>query len=242
MYCSQEKELYSNKKQKKIAPSVVDARGAVRRRQGEASNVLWLDDARAAAGPTAMRAEVARLTAKLAAAEARVEELTALADRDPLLGLMNRRAFLREATRTLAEVRRHGLDAHVAYLDLDGLKPVNDTHGHAGGDALLAHFGRTLENLIREGDTLARLGGDEFGLLLPHTDPANADAAMHRLCRAAADRPLRWQGEAIALRFSWGLVPLSAHDDAETLLQRADEAMYRDKQARRAAGLAAIRA
>ena len=103
-----------------------------------------------------LAAEVDRLQADLAAARAKVAELEAKADVDPLLDIFNRRGFERELKRTLAYVKRYGTQAALVYLDLDGFKPVNDTHGHAAGDAVLTTVAATVYAVKLLPDSLLR--------------------------------------------------------------------------------------
>src|SRR5512147_129086 len=106
-----------------------------------------------------LAAERDELARKLAAAEQ-------LADRDTLTPALNRRAFLRELHRTMSEVERYKTPAAVLYIDLDGFKALNDSYGHAAGDAVLSQVARLLIESVRESDVVGRLGGDEFGIIL----------------------------------------------------------------------------
>src|SRR5256885_8862611 len=107
-----------------------------------------------------LAAEVERLQADLADARAKVAELEAKADIDPLLDIFNRRGFERELKRSLAYVKRYGTRAALVYIDLDGFKPVNDRHGHAAGDAVLKAGAAMLTRSVRAPAIVARLGGD----------------------------------------------------------------------------------
>ena len=100
------------------------------------------------------------------ASRARIVDLEARIDIDPLTETLNRRGFERELKRSLAYVKRYGTSAALLYLDLDGFKPVNDRHGHAAGDAVLKAVAAALQQQVRASDVVARLGGDEFAVLL----------------------------------------------------------------------------
>jgi diguanylate cyclase (GGDEF)-like protein len=154
-------------------------------------------------------------------------------DRDHLLPLLNRRAFGRELARQIAFASRYATPASLIYIDLDGLKLANDTYGHAGGDAVLAHFSAILLATLRSSDLVGRLGGDEFGIILLHADERQAQSTCMRIAELAADKPLEWQGTNIPIPFTFGVIQLAAGMNAETALAAADLAMYRNKSLRR---------
>jgi diguanylate cyclase (GGDEF)-like protein len=183
---------------------------------------------------TVMRlaAEVERLRAELSAAQAAVTALAAKADVDPLLDILNRRGFTRELERALAYVRRYGNPAALIYLDLDRFKPVNDTHGHAAGDAVLTAIARTLTHNVRASDTVARLGGDEFAVLLWNLDDAKAAAKAAALETAIAATLIPWHGTMLEVGASAGVAMLGPGDSAADVLARADRAMYARKAGR----------
>ena len=156
-----------------------------------------------------------------------------LADRDTLTPALNRRAFLRELHRTMSAVERYKPPAAVIYLDLDGLKALNDGFGHAAGDAALTHVGRLLTDMVRESDVVGRLGGDEFGVILNHASPEEAHAKAEILSDAINHTPIMHAGEAHRVAVSLGVHAIAIAEDPETVIARADEAMYADKYARR---------
>jgi diguanylate cyclase (GGDEF)-like protein len=187
------------------------------------------------ANAASLAAEVERLRAQLAAAQARIAELEAKADTDALLDIPNRRGFERELRRSLAYVRRYGASAALIYLDLDHFKPVNDRHGHAAGDRVLQAVAATLRRSVRESDVVARLGGDEFGVLLWNIGDAQAAAKARELESAVADLGAIDGGAAISVGLSAGYTMLSAGDLVADVIVRADRAMYARKRAGRAA-------
>jgi diguanylate cyclase (GGDEF)-like protein len=156
------------------------------------------------------------------AVQAVSERLVRDALTDPLTGLPTRRAFGTDLHRGIAGAVRTGRPLSVVVLDLDGLKQVNDTGGHAAGDRRLVALADTLRSVLRDSDGIYRIGGDEFGLLLPDTTAAAAATAMTRLVAAGAPA------------VSWGCaeVPLET-DDADAVLALADERMYGDRRQRR---------
>jgi diguanylate cyclase (GGDEF)-like protein len=153
----------------------------------------------------------ARLSARLRAA----------ASTDPLTGVANRRAWDAAATRSLVHARRSGEPLTVAVLDLDGFKQVNDTEGHSAGDELLRRLTALWSARLRGSDVLGRHGGDEFVLCLPATDEVGALEVLDRLRDGA---PARW---------SVGTATAGDGDTLDTLLARADAALYLDKHRRR---------
>ena len=182
----------------------------------------------------ALEAETLRLRAEVARLERRVAELELLADRDPLLPMLNRRAFVRELGRALAFQARYGGEAAVAFFDLDGLKRINDAHGHAAGDAALVAVAATLAGQVRESDVCGRLGGDEFAVLLAQAPLPEARTKAQSLAAAVAAQPLVHQGRAIALSVSVGVRALETGRGADEILAAADAAMYLAKAGGRA--------
>ena len=173
--------------------------------------------------------ENALLRASLADMRGRLEELEQLADTDPLVPLPNRRRFLRELDRVVSQVNRHGTPAAVLYIDLNGLKAINDRHGRFAGDAALIHVARQLAGLIRTSDILARIGGDEFGLILDHLDHNSAIETAERLASCIANDPLDIGGATVSVEASIGTATILPGDTVDDIMMRADRNMYRAK-------------
>lgn len=161
------------------------------------------------------------------------------AEHDPLTGLPNRRALLARLEVAVAEAVHHGHTAAVAFVDIDGMKLVNDTHGHAVGDELLVSLAGRLRASVRGTDTVARLGGDEFVVVLSRVEsPGDADALMRSLRRALA-APHRLSTGDVRVGASVGLAWCPDHGGTPAdLLVRADLAMYRAKQDRSGVAIA----
>jgi diguanylate cyclase (GGDEF)-like protein len=181
-----------------------------------------------------MRAEVGRLRSELAQAQARIAELEAHADVDPLVEILNRRGFERELNRSLAYVRRYGGEVALLYIDLDGFKAVNDAHGHAVGDALLKAVAGTLAGHVRASDVVGRLGGDEFGVLMWNIGEAQARAKARGLEAEIAATRLPHGDALLTVGASAGLVILTPDATPESAIDAADRAMYLRKKERRA--------
>jgi diguanylate cyclase (GGDEF)-like protein len=128
-----------------------------------------------------LRLDVEELKLSLAEAEAS-------ADHDPLAPVYNRRAFVREASRVIAMVKRHEIQASLVYFDLNNFKAINDSHGHPAGDAVIRAIGEVLVRQTRETDVVGRIGGDEFAVLLTHLDAEAAAAKAETLVAALARR------------------------------------------------------
>jgi diguanylate cyclase (GGDEF)-like protein len=174
-------------------------------------------------------AEVDRLRQELARKDARIAQLEMLADQDTLVPVANRRAFVREMSRVMSFSERYGAASSLIFLDVNGLKRINDTFGHAAGDAALFRVATTLAENVRGSDLVGRLGGDEFGILLAQTDEKTAVAKAERLVETIAARPLEWNGAAIPLRLAFGTFTFSGGESARDALDAADRAMYAQK-------------
>ena len=181
------------------------------------------------AGHSALADENALLRASLAEMRERLEELERLADIDTLTPLPNRRRFVRELERVVGQTTRHGTPAAVLYVDLEGLKGVNDRFGRVGGDAALIHVARLLAGLIRATDVVARIGGDEFGLILDHLDHNSAIETAERIGRWIAKNPVDLGGAEVALQASIGVATILPGDSAEEVMARADRNLVRAK-------------
>lgn len=174
--------------------------------------------------------EVEALRHDLEQARSRLDAAERTADLDHLLPLFNRRAFVRELTRAIAMAERYGTPSSLVYFDLDGFKLINDSFGHAAGDAVLAHFSRTLLDHVRDSDVVGRLGGDEFGVILSHADQTLAHKKSAALADTLSSSPAQWQGSAIPVSFSYGTFEVVPGENADTAIARADEAMYAHKR------------
>ena len=166
-----------------------------------------------------------------------------LASHDGLTGLLNRCKFMECMAAEASLARRMQSRFAVLYLDLDGFKPINDTHGHAAGDQVLVHVARTLRHVARTSDFVARLGGDEFAVLLRGIDRQEQAQALAQRLSGVLAQPWQIQAQEQALLVcigaSIGLAMYPEHgEDPEALLASADRAMYLSKTGQRAGSLA----
>ncbi|UXH78622.1 GGDEF domain-containing protein [Roseateles amylovorans] len=156
-------------------------------------------------------------------------EIQRLTQRDPLTDAMNRRA-LSEAMDAEHERQRRGHRYGLVLLDMDRFKQLNDTLGHAAGDAALQTLVSVVQPCLREVDLLGRLGGEEFCALLPDTDIAGAALVAERMRVLLAAQSFAWNGQSWALTASFGIAESSPDDpSAAEVLRRADQALYRAK-------------
>jgi len=161
------------------------------------------------------------------------QQLEHIAHFDALTGLPNRVLLADRLHQAMAQTQRRGQQTAVAFLDLDGFKAINDTHGHDAGDQLLIALATRMKQALREGDTLARMGGDEFvAVLVDLTDLASCVPLLNRLLTAAA-LPVQIGNVALQVSASLGVTfyPQAEIVDADQLLRQADQAMYQAKLA-----------
>jgi len=180
-----------------------------------------------------LMSEVDKARREAAQAQSRAAHLERLADQDSLVPVFNRRAFVRELGRMQAFAERYDQPSSLVYFDANGLKQVNDTHGHAAGDALLAHIARVLVQNVRDTDVVGRLGGDEFGIILTYTDKPVADEKAALLAQRVQESELDWRGVAIKPSVAWGVYTFRGGDDIARLLESADREMYERKKSAR---------
>jgi diguanylate cyclase (GGDEF)-like protein len=175
--------------------------------------------------------EIGRLRGQVTQLQERVEQLDLLAHQDSLIDLPNRRGFLRELERLIARVSRYGANAAMLFVDVDGLKSINDTFGHCTGDQALIEVATLLSSGVRKSDVVARIGGDEFGVLLENADEARARETAARLIDLIAGCEIVHEGLSLAMSVAIGVGMIAPTDTAEAVMARADEEMYRRKAA-----------
>ncbi|MCL6683559.1 GGDEF domain-containing protein [Sphingomonas alba] len=181
--------------------------------------------------PETLVAEISRLRAEVARLESRVEELDRLANMDSLVPVANRRGLVASLDRMIARQERHGTPSALLFVDVDGLKALNDAFGHSAGDAALIHLTEMMVASVRQTDMVARIGGDEFAILLDHADEKSAEETAARLADQVADCEFCFGGKCLPLSIAIGFTVLQTGDSPASVLDRADEAMYREKDA-----------
>lgn len=174
---------------------------------------------------------------KVQESEARIRELerelettSDLVRHDQLTGVLNRRGLEDMFNKEIARAKRHDTLLCIGLLDIDNFKKLNDSLGHSAGDQALIHLATVCRETLRPQDTVARYGGEEFIILLPETPLADATVALTRLQRELTKRFFLHANEKILITFSAGVTQMQPEDDQTSVVQRADEAMYKAKQ------------
>lgn len=152
---------------------------------------------------------------------------------DPLTGLPNRAAWSERLEHEIKQWQQHGNTLSLAMLDLDHFKRINDNYGHLAGDKVLKIIATVLRKRLRGSDFIARFGGEEFVLLLPATPPAVGAKLLETLRAAIEACPFHFKGERVTITVSMGLATFRAGEHSDLVLKRADQALYRAKNAGR---------
>ena len=188
---------------------------------------------RAPAATDRAKRTIRELRAELAQAQRRILELQASAETDFLLNILNRRGFERQLNRAIAYIKRYHATGAIILLDVDRLKPINDTFGHAAGDKLLKAVTAALNRQVRASDIVGRLGGDEFAILLWNLTEIDARAKAAVLEKCIDELSFLFRGQTVTAGASAGVALLGPQTDARRVLEEADAAMYVRKAQRR---------
>jgi diguanylate cyclase (GGDEF)-like protein len=175
--------------------------------------------------------EISVLRGKVAQLQERVEQLDLLAHEDSLVHLPNRRGFMRALERLIDRVNRYDEKAALLFVDLDGLKLINDSFGHLAGDEALIQVARLLVGGVRKSDVVARIGGDEFAILLGYSDEESARETASRLIDLIAGSEFTHGDQSLPLSVAIGASGINGDDTPESAMARADQEMYRKKAA-----------
>jgi two-component system, cell cycle response regulator len=168
-----------------------------------------------------------------------LSDTVALAVRDPLTGLHNRRFFDARLAKAVAQARSGRKRLSIVVVDIDHFKRINDGCGHAAGDEVLRQFAGRLQDSLRGSDLACRIGGEEFVVLMPDTDGEDAMRVAERIREEVAAAPFAIPGASVAVTVSAGLAELTTGDDGSSLVARADRSLYEAKRAGRNRVLAA---
>lgn len=179
------------------------------------------------------RHHVEEAQARIQALERELEEVSSLVREDQLTGALNRRGMEEAFAREEARAERLHAPFTLGLLDIDHFKRLNDTLGHQAGDQALVHLARIVRRMLRPTDTLARYGGEEFLILFPNTDLHEAQRAMQRIQRELTREIFMHEHQRILITFSAGVAQRRPGETRDSLIARADAAMYRAKSAGR---------
>ena len=203
-----------------IAPGDLSGEYEVRRIDGAHAHLL-------ATGTRLNKSEWVLVAVDLTQRKATERAIAHLALHDPVTGLANRRLLFDRLQHALSRANRQSGRVAVLYCDVDHFKLINDTFGHRVGDLVLQDVARRLESVLREDDTIARVGGDEFVIVFEELSDGTEATRIAERARLAMSTPLIVDGEELKISASIG-VSLSgrAGEDVDSLLRRADDAMY----------------
>ncbi|RJG15597.1 GGDEF domain-containing protein [Massilia cavernae] len=178
----------------------------------------------------AARQEMHDAETRIHTLEEKLRHLSDLVREDQLTGSLNRRGLDDVFEREMARADRRGTPLCIAMLDLDDFKRLNDTYGHIAGDSALKHLVQIVKSTLRSMDVIARFGGEEFLILLPETTVEAASQTMTRLQRDLTKHFFLHENEKLLITFSAGVAMRLPHEGQETLIKRADSAMYKAKK------------
>jgi diguanylate cyclase len=185
------------------------------------------DDAATRVAP----AKLAHAERKIEALKKELEELRGLIHVDHLTGALNRSGLDQAYTREAARADRQEAPLGTALLDIDNFKILNDRHGHQAGDAALVHFAQVIKRAIRPSDVVVRFGGEEFLCLLPDSGPEQSAQALRRLQHDLDRSPLVYMNRKLPITFSAGIAVRRPGESRDSVVSRADRALYQAKGA-----------
>lgn len=159
--------------------------------------------------------------------------LEQMATTDKLTGAANRHIFQVIFNQVIGNARRRNEPVALMCLDIDNFKEINDSLGHQAGDAVLRHFADVVQSIVRESDTLCRWGGDEFLVLMAGCNATQAAEVAEKIRRSIEERSRTFSSQSISLTISIGITEVGMHDAMDTVVARADQALYQAKDAGR---------
>jgi diguanylate cyclase len=213
-----------------------DVRALAGQQSTIATDTLLLAIGQMTCANTELQQRLARIEKQIAAQAAELRSYGSEARTDSLTGLANRRAFDDEIQRRFAEWQRRRTPFTLVILDADNFKQINDSFGHQVGDDALRQVGKVITSNSRQMDFRCRYGGDEFVVIMPDTATQESRAAAERIRKAIEDITIQIGDRTIRLTCSLGVARVAADDDVSKLIRRADEALYKSKDAGRNCG------
>ncbi|MDQ1263642.1 MAG: hypothetical protein QG559_643 [Campylobacterota bacterium] len=174
-----------------------------------------------------MTQEIKRANQVITELTNKVKTLEQTSNLDPLTNVFNRRALNSHLSNTLSN--KISYDMHVLMLDVDNFKFINDNYGHITGDKILIFIANLLKKTLRDGDKLFRYGGEEFTIILNRNTDSQSEAVAQRILNLISANNLIYLGEKIEVTASIGMTKIIGNDTIETLLSRADKALYISK-------------
>ncbi len=180
-----------------------------------------------------LRERIARMEDETAVLQKQLHRSSEKLMRDALTGVRNRLAYDEVLAQELSRFRRYNEPFCLVVVDIDHFKAINDNFGHSAGDKALKLVAGLVDERIRDADFLFRVGGEEFVLLLPKTGPSSARPLVEDIREAVGGSGFHYESKPVSITLSAGLTVVREEDTAETLYNRADDAMYRAKKAGR---------
>jgi diguanylate cyclase len=162
--------------------------------------------------------------------KAALEEQRHKATHDALTGLPNREAYNERAFHELERFKRYGRPLSMAVCDIDYFKKINDTYGHQAGDKVLKLIAKLISTRLRNVDFAARFGGEEFVILMPETEPNQAQSVLEKIRKVIGKTPFRFKESPVQITISFGIVGFTENDSVESAFERADKALYKAKE------------
>lgn len=163
----------------------------------------------------------------------RISALEQLSVTDELTGIPNRRGLRSALGQALSSAARHSEGGVLGFIDLDGFKAVNDTHGHTAGDTVLRHVAKALKKHVRPSDVVARISGDEFAIILTRCSSEQGQKRIRTLQKEINNSKAHYGNTVIPVKCSVGIQAFDGRTDPAELIEAADRAMYHDKQTRK---------
>ncbi len=213
-----------------------DIRAMAGQQTSIATDTLLLAIGQMTCANTELQQRLARIEKQIASQAAELRTYGSEARTDSVTGLANRRAFDDEIQRRFAEWQRRRTPFTLMILDADNFKKINDTYGHQTGDEALRQIGQVITDSSRQMDFRCRYGGDEFIVIMPDSGTQEARTAAERIRKAIESITIEAGGQSLHLTCSVGVARIGANDDAARLVRRADEALYKSKDAGRNCG------